>query len=32
MRCAGPPQGISGGDVALPAKPFIKDQPLDLFL
>jgi hypothetical protein len=32
MRCAGPVQGIPGGDVALPAKPFIEDQPLDLFL
>jgi hypothetical protein len=27
-----PVQGIPGGDVALPAKPFIEDQPLDLFL
>jgi len=32
MRCAGPAQGIPGGDVALRAEPFIGDQRLDLFL
>jgi hypothetical protein len=31
MRCARPAQEFPGGDVELPAEPFIGDQRLDLF-